>query len=99
MNQHFSHSGMEVILNTQFSKIGYCYPRIFFKAGEKYSNLDLTIGHVFPMTKASWDSWFDEELEELTTPEEIATALQDFVLNVDNFLTELAKIAFAEGLN
>ena len=78
MNQHFSHSGMEVILNTQFSKIGYCYPRIFFKAGEKYSNLDLTIGHVFPMTRASWDSWFDEELEELTN-------------DIDTFKSKLPK--------
>lgn len=98
MNQHFSHSGMEVILNIQYSKIGFGYPRIFFKAGEKYNNLDLTLGHVFPMTKEDWNSWFDEELEELTTSDEIATALQDFVLDVDNFLTELAKIAQAEGL-
>ena len=98
MNQHFKGKGIECIINTQYSKIGNAYPRIFIKAGTSYHNVDLILGTSFAMSKTDWDSWFDENLEELEIHEKIVEALNNVGLKGEEFLSSLEQIAVDEGL-
>lgn len=50
-----------VIVNIQYSSIGYAYPRLFIeeKPGESYLNFDVTVGEVFSMSLENWKDWMD----------------------------------------
>lgn len=49
------------ILNEEYSKIGYCYPRIFVENAktQEYTNIDVTIGACFKQSKSDFESWID----------------------------------------
>lgn len=47
------------IINDERSTIGYSYPRVFIEIGNKYANLDLTLGMVFNQKKSDFESWLD----------------------------------------
>lgn len=96
MSKHFTHGKVEVITNVEYSKIGAGYPRIFIKMNGTYHNIDLTIGTTFPMSEADWKSWFDEELQELATHEEIVAALTEVGFDAEGLLTELTRISEEE---
>lgn len=54
-----------ILLNVQYSKIGYPYPRLFVEAkpGVKYYNLDLTVEAIFDMPVENWNSWIDDVID------------------------------------
>ena len=52
--------GHRVIINEEYSSIGYCYPRLFVEVSpEEHLNFDLTIGACFGQTLAQFESWLD----------------------------------------
>ena len=53
----------DIIVNIQYSEIGFGYPRLFIKLKDKsYINVDLTIGSGFKMSQRDWNSWFDDDM-------------------------------------
>ena len=49
-----------VLIDVQYSKIGYGYPRIFVEVvpTKEYVMIDATVGAAFVMPAANWDAWF-----------------------------------------
>lgn len=51
--------GKRVILNTEYSKLGCGYPRVYIETepGQEYINLDVCLGISFGMMKANFEYW------------------------------------------
>lgn len=74
MNEvYYFHMGvMACILNIQTSRIGYSYPRVFVQFPDKSCvNIDFTLGRVFAMSEASWNSWLDDSQMVLDTIKQV----------------------------
>ena len=51
---------MACILNIQISCAGYHYPRVFVQFPDNSCvNIDFTLGRVFAMREADWNSWLN----------------------------------------
>jgi hypothetical protein len=51
---------LDCILNIQTSRIGYSYPRVFVRFPDNsYLNIDFTLGRMFAMSEADWNSWLN----------------------------------------
>lgn len=52
--------GHRVIINEEYSSIGYCYPRVFIeKDVDNHVNLDLTLEACFKQKLSEFESWLD----------------------------------------
>ena len=81
---YFEYNGARFIINSQYSKIGGCYPRIFIADEKGFHNWDLTLNHIFGMTEENFLSWLDDVVT-LTTDEEKRAALKEVGVNADLF--------------
>lgn len=78
------------ILNVRYSTIGSPYPRIFIAwPNNTYSNLELTLGLMIPMTEEDWFSWLDDELIELDDIQKVKEIGNLYGVNIDH-LTDWA---------
>lgn len=68
-----------VILNVQYSKIGYGYPRLFIEIGDKHYNLDLTVMAMFKMKAEDFADWAEDA--EIVPAEEIEKLLKEHNIN------------------
>ncbi len=56
----FAIDGHRVIINEEYSGIGYCYPRVFIeKNRDNHFSLDLTLDACFKQKLSEFESWLD----------------------------------------
>lgn len=86
MTYYFRIGSLLFIINTQFSGIGFSYPRIFvhFPDGSCL-NCDLSLGAMFKMSEENWDSWLDGTEIFLNSKEEIEVVCKENGINWNAF--------------
>lgn len=73
-------SGLRMILNVQYSKIGSPYPRLFVETPKyEYVNIDLTLGASFKMPEKDWLDW----IEDAIVVEDAKALLEEHSINYD----------------
>lgn len=78
-----------IMINMQYSGLGYGYPRFFFQDGEQYGNLDITLGgRVFSMTEDNFNEWLSDATP--TTKGEYANTMHNG-RELINLVMELEK--------
>ena len=80
------------IINDERSKIGYGYPRLFVECGEKFVNVDFTLGAAFNMKESDFNSWLDgTEVQGA----DIAKVCEDLGLKHDNLIPLIEEMQSA----
>lgn len=93
MEKLFTIDGVKMILNIQFSKIGYSYPRLFIEVipNGDYLNLDLSIGRCFTMPQKDWLDWL-EDAEEITDMEKVKELCSEYGLKFETLSKVVEEI-------
>jgi hypothetical protein len=84
-------SGKRVILNAQYSKIGFGYPRLFIEVNDaQYINFDISLGATFNMKKEDFNDLLSEAalIEDET---EVRKYLAGAGVNYDKFAEALVN--------
>lgn len=77
---------LQFIINTQFSSMGVCYPRIFVSFPDNsYLNYDLYMCVCFAMKEADWFSWLDGTEILLTNIEDVHTIAKEYGIDWQAF--------------
>lgn len=65
MTKKFTVNNKVVLLEVEFSKIGYGYPKLFVEQvpGESYIMVDVYLGAAFNMPVENWAAWFADAVD------------------------------------
>jgi hypothetical protein len=85
-------SDKRVILNVQYSGIGFGYPRLFIEVSDtQYINFDITVNGLFPMKKKDFNDWL-EGAEEIPEADYEKVLLEEAHVNYEKLKVALADL-------
>ena len=84
---------LRVVINVQFSHIGYGYPSIYaeVKLNKTYMNMDCVLGDSFKMKPADFTTWWEAATPKTISEASVETGINEKALR--DLLDELFEMA------